>query len=567
MKRSTLAGGGKGIGVAAIVAFTACDRVDSKLGHGTSAGAMDAAAEIRFEDMRPDSGIHFPLAYDLSRDVGIRETLGHPAALLDADGDGRLDVLLAGPDQVALFRNLGDWQFLRVPEAETGLRQAGYWQGVAVGDVDGDGLADVFLSGFGCAAFYRNRGGGRFEEVTREAAWADVPAGAWLTSAAFADVDLDGRLDLYVGGYVELGGRVGACTYPGGIVTGCSPKEFPAQRGSFHRNVGGWRFVDATAAYGLETAEGKTLGVAFGDSNRDGYPDLYLANDQVPCDLYLNQGGQSFAKAGVRSGTAYGIHGGVQAGMGVAFGDYDGDGLEDLVVSNYEGEPTSLYRNQGADLFANDAYNAGTGTATTPYVGWGVQWADLDNDGRLDFAMANGHPLHRIHELDPSTDSRQPFQIFWNLGQGRFREVSHVGTGLPRAISGRALCTGDLDNDGRIDLLISDIEGEPLLLRNTTASEHRWLRVRLAGAGVLEGAFVSLTVGTNRWTRRCLSSGSFLSAQDPRVHFGCGRVEGRAVLEVRWPGGLRTVVQDPAFNTELVVTRPAGAGGGAAARQ
>jgi hypothetical protein len=502
--------------------------------------------------MQPTSGLHFPLAYDLSRDIGIKETIGHAAALLDADGDGLLDVLLAGPDRIELFRNLGNWKFTRVSEA--GFRQPGYWQGVAVGDVDNEGRPDVFLSGFGCAALYLNKGGCRFADVTAGSGLDDVPPDAWQTSAGFRDVDLDGRLDLYVGRYVDLAGRTGVCEYPGGVVSACSPAEFEAQRGVFYRNMGAGRFANETEKHGLGNVEGKALGVAFSDLDQDGYADLYIANDQVPCDLYLNERGQRFIKIGVASGTAYGIHGGVQAGMGAAVGDYDDDGLLDLIVTNYRGEPASIYHNDGKAHFSNNAYLSGLGFSTTPYVGWGVQWVDFDNDGRLDLAMANGHPVHRIRELDEETDTRQPFQIFRNLGQGRFREEAILGEGLPRPIAGRALCAGDLDNDGRVDLLISDIEGQPLLLRNVTPAKHRWLRVRLSGPGVTEGAIIRLRLGSTRLTRHSTTSGSYLSASDPRVHFGCGTAVGPALLEVSWPGGA-TTVRESSLDTEVVLTR------------
>ncbi len=508
---------------------------------------------FQFEDLQAGSGLEFPLAYDRSREIGIKETIGHPAAVLDADGDGRLDILLGGPNRVELFRNLGHWKFRRM--TETGLRQPGYWQGVAVGDVNNDGQPDIFLSGFGCVALYLNRGDCRFRDVTAESGLGDIQPDSWETSAALADVDLDGRLDLYVGRYLDLAGRAGACTYPGGIVTACAPTDFAAQRGFLYRNLGGARFTDVTAQFGLADADGKTLGVAFGDANNDGYPDLYLANDQVPCDLYINQSGRRFLKAGAASGTALGVNGSVQAGMGVAFGDFDEDAREDLAVSNYRGEPVSIYHNDGTNHFSNAAYTSGIGPATTPFVGWGVQWVDLDNDGRLDLVIANGHPLHRIHELDDATDTRQPFQFFRNLGNGRLAEASVVGNGHPRPIAGRALCTGDFDDDGRMDLLISDIEGDPLLLRNVTLTPNHWLRVRLNATAVIEGAAIHLHTGDRTLLRYCSTSGSYLSASDPRVHFGCGPIDGPLTVEVRWPGGATELRENIRPDTDLVLTR------------
>jgi hypothetical protein len=313
------------------------------------------------------------------------------------------------------------------------------------------------------------------------------------------------------------------------------------------------RFVDATTAFGLSGAHGNGLGVAFGDPNADGYPDLYLANDQRPCDLFINQRGRRFVEVGTRSGTAFGPDGSPQAGMGVDFGDYDEDGREDIVVTTYQREPTSLYRNDGAGLFTNAAYSSHIGAPTSLAVGWGVKWVDLDNDGLLDLVIANGHPLHRIREIDPTLDAAQPFHLFRNVGGGRFAELASVGEGLPRALSARALCAGDLDNDGRVDLLISVIQGQPLLLRNTTPRRHHWLTIRLTGREVSEGALVTLAAGRRRGSRRSASGGSYLSASDPRVHFGLGEARTVESVTVRWPSGRVTSLKPGAVDREAAV--------------
>jgi hypothetical protein len=506
---------------------------------------------ITFEDRQPGSGVDFPLSFNSSQEPGIRETIGYPAALLDADGDGSLDVLLAAPDRVTLYRNLGGWKFQQVSYA--GFRQRGFWQGVAVGDADNDGRPDIYLSGYGCAALYLNQGDGRFRDVTTSSGLANRQGDRWQTSAAFADVDRDGWLDLYVTCYVELGNKSGLCSYPGGITTACSPTEFSPQRGTLYHNMGHGRFVDATGQFGLLGAHGDGLGVAFGDPNGDGFPDLYLANDQRPCDLFLNQAGHRFLDVGLRSGTAFGPDGSPQAGMGVDFADYDDDGREDLVVTTYQREPTSLYHNDSEGFFTNAAYTSHLGAATTNGVGWGVKWADLDNDGQLDLAIVNGHPLRRIREIDPATDSRQRFQLFRNQGGGLLSELTDLGTGLPRAIAGRALCVGDLDNDGRMDLLISDIEGQPLLLRNCSPTRNHWLTAKLEGNEVTEGAVVTVTAGPRKWIRRSTTGGSYLSASDPRVHFGVGAVRRLDEVVVRWPDGKRVVMRGVACDRELSV--------------
>lgn len=539
------------LGLLAAVGTMGCARSAGEEGRDRAA----AAGAITFADARLESGIDFALNTTVGGEVGIRQTIGHPAALLDANGDGRLDVLLGGPNRVSLYLNRDGRRF--EPAREAGFRQDGDWQGVAVGDVDGDGRPDVYLCGFGRAALYLNRGGGRFRDASDGSGLAKIAPDRWLTSAAFADVDRDGRLDLYVAAYVDLGGKTGVCVYPGGIATACAPTEFAPRRGALYRNQGRGRFAEVTKAYGLDGAHGNALGVAFGDVDDDGFPDLYVANDQLPCDLYMNQRGRRFLNRGIPSGTAFGPDGSPQAGMGAEFGDYDEDGREDIVVTTYQREPTSLYRNDGAGLFTNTAFSSHLGAATTEAVGWGVKWADLENDGRLDLAIANGHPLHRIREIDPGTDAPQRFQVFRQREGGLFTEIPSLGPDLPRALSGRALCAGDWDNDGRIDLLIGSLDGPPLLLRNTTANSNHWLRVRLEGPGVTEGTRVTARAGERTWTRWSRTGGSYFSASDPRVHFGLGDAGVVDVLEVRWPDGRKTRLPNVAVDREVKLSAPA----------
>jgi hypothetical protein len=516
-----------------------------------------------FVDEYPRSGISFVLGHGGRTPLNIRETLGHGAAMLDADGDGRLDLLFLGPDRVVLYRNQGDWRFADVT-AGSGLAQPGYWQGVATGDVDGDGRVDLYLCGHGVQALYRNLGGGRFADVTKASGLAASGGGAevpWNTSAAFADVDGDGWLDLYVGRYVRFGlGTPQLCdTDQPGVRSVCPPKVYEPQRGVLFHNQGGKRFRDETQARGLATAHGSALGVAFGDEDGDGWPDLAVANDELPGDLFRNRGGR-FANVGAASGTAYDADGRVHAGMGVDWGDMDNDGRLDLAVTTFWGEADCLYRNDGGGLFHDIAGETELARIGRPYVGFGVKFFDQDNDGDNDLVTANGHVADNADRLRRGDRYAQPTLLFRNDG-GRFHDITAAaGPAFTRPIVGRAVCAGDLDDDGRVDLVITNLEGPPLLLRNRVPASRRdvggseaaekgaeprghWLEVSLMGAPPNRqaiGARVTVRAGQQFQVREVTTAGSYLSAGDVRLHFGLGADgDGASAavdeITVRWP--------------------------------
>jgi enediyne biosynthesis protein E4 len=509
--------------------------------------AAPAGAGGLFVDEYPRSGISFVLGHGGRTPLNIRETLGHGAAMLDADGDGRLDLLFLGPDRVALYRNRGDWRFADVT-AGSGLAQPGYWQGVATGDVDGDGRVDLYLCGYGVQALYRNLGGGRFADVTAASGLAASGGGVevpWNTSAAFADVDGDGWLDLYVGRYVRFGpGTPQLCdTDQPRVRSVCPPKVYEPQRGVLFHNQGGKRFRDETQARGLATAHGNALGVAFGDEDGDGWPDLAVANDELPGDLFQNRGGGRFANVGAASGTAYDADGRVHAGMGVDWGDMDNDGRLDLAVTTFWGEADCLYRNDGSGLFHDVAGETELARVGRPYVGFGVKFFDQDNDGDQDLVIANGHVADNADRLRRGDRYAQPTLLFRNDG-GRFHDITAAaGPAFTRPIVGRAVCAGDLDDDGRVDLVITNLEGPPLLLRNRSEPRGHWLEVSLAGAPPNRqaiGARVTVRAGQRVQVREVTTAGSYLSAGDVRLHFGLG-ARGDATsaavdeITVRWP--------------------------------
>jgi hypothetical protein len=502
-----------------------------------------------------ERGIRFPMSNPDPGKMTIVEMSAGGAGFLDYDGDGWLDGLLLGLNRLALYRNDGKGGFFPVPD-RAGLPEGLPWMGCAAGDFDGDGRVDLFLTGYDCARLYRNAGA-RFEDVT---ARSGIRSDRWYTSAAWTDLDKDGDLDLYAGAYVRLGPDsprhcpIGVA--PGGtVVTGpCGPEPYEPAVGTLYRNDGG-RFTDVTRAAGLHRASGKTLGVAVADYDGDGLPDLYLANDRMPGDLFRNLGGLRFENVGASTGTAYNRDGAVQGGMGVDWGDFDGDGRLDLFVATYQGEPKSLYRSEPGGVFHDVSLGAGLAPAR-PYVAFGTRFFDADNDGAPDLFLANGHVLGPVEKVDRTLSYAQPMQLFHNRGDGTFRDVSAAaGEAFSRRVVGRAAAFGDFDNDGRVDILVANIEGEPVLLRNETEPAGRWLRVRVEGAGRNRagiGARVMLRQGERVLVREVTTSSSYLASNDPRLHFGLGD---RPVDEVtvRWPGGAVTKLRPESYDRELVI--------------
>jgi hypothetical protein len=539
------------------------------------------ASSVRFRDITREAGIRFTLGHGGRHPLTILETVGCGGAFLDYDRDGRLDILLVGqPTRApetpcALYRNLGDEtggepvRFADVTRP-AGLDRSALWMGCAVADYDGDGYPDILLTGYGVLALLRNEpaptgAGRRFVDVT-------VPSGLradaadWFTSAGWADVDRDGWLDLYIARYVRFDAKAPqSCSLgldgSGQRVPGtCGPELYAEQQGVFYRNLKGRRFVEATRAFGLGAAHGKGLGVAFGDFDDDGWPDLYVANDRMPGDLFRNLGGTRFASVGAERGVSYSGDSRPQAGMGVDWGDYNQDGRLDLIVTTFFLERKSLYRNEGAAGFQEVSDEAGLSPAIR-FVGWGNRWIDIDNDGRLDWVVANGHAVDNMEKVDPAQPYAQPTQLFRNTGAILEEIGAQASPAFRKPIAGRALCSGDLDNDGRIDLLVTNAEGEPLLLRNESATPNHWLRVVLEGRDGNRdaiGARVRARLGNVTQTREVTTGGSYLAASDPRLHFGLGAANRVTRLYVRWPTGGVTELSDVAVNREVIVRQEDG---------
>jgi hypothetical protein len=532
---------------------------------------------VRFREIAAEAGIDFRQGHGGRHPLDIAETSGCGGAILDADGDGWPDILLVGQPRCALYRNTGSWKFERLAAADRDL-PVGRWEGCAAADYDADGRVDLLLTAIGALALLHNQGGGRFRDVTRAAGLASSPLD-WWTSAGWADVDGDGRLDLYVGRYLTFKpGAPRSCTAgldaegrP--VQATCGPELYAEQKGVLFLNRGAAarsgqpRFVDATRAWGLEAAHGRALGLAFGDFNNDGWPDLYVANDRLPCDLFVNRGGRRFDNVGLETGTAYAFDGRRQAGMGVDWGDFDNDGRLDLCVTTFYQEPKSLYHNEGSPAavptFREVSAERGLGPAFS-YVGWGVRWLDADNDGALDLLMANGHAQDGLEQIDAAQPYLQP-PLFCRQANGAFEILGSVaGDVFRQRIAGRGVATGDLDGDGRVDALITNGEGAPLLLRNESpcldgASGH-WLAIRLKGAGSnRQGIGARVTCSAfdgSRQTREVTTGGSYLCASEPVAHFGLGSRAEPVTLRIRWPGGREQEVRPPGIDRVIEVAAP-----------
>ena len=504
---------------------------------------------IRFHDVARAAGIDFKLGNANPDHVTALDAIGHGCAFLDFDGDGNLDVLLVGNAGARLYRNLGNGSFRDVTSEALPPSNGSHFLGCAVADYDGDGRPDIFLTGYGCTALYHNEGSGRFRDVTKGSGLEARGPSDWTTSAAWADIDGDGKLDLYVCRYVKFTPQSKQlCSYKtldgAPIMMACGPTQYSVEKGSLYRNEGNGRFRDITAQAGLGDEHGSGLGCQFCDFNDSGRPSLYIANDQQYSDLYLNLGGGKFKNIGVISGTALGADGAVMSGMGVDWGDYDNNGRFDLLAANYAAQPKGLYHNEGNNTFVNDSYVSGIGAPTLLPLAFGAVFADLDNDGLLDIVFTNGHVQSHIEKVESGSTYLQSSQLLRNLGGGRFTDVTtETGPDFQRMILGRGIAVGDYDGDGRLDLLIVDDEGYPMLLHNDWSSTNHWIELRCVWKTPKTdavGSKVTLTAGGVTQFREDRACGSYLSANQQIVHIGMGGTKVADKLDIRWPDGKRS---------------------------
>ena len=505
----------------------------------------ESAAQIVFTDITAEAGIRFTHNTGAFGEKYLPETLGAGAIWLDADGDGRQDLLLvnstAWPGRgagtpPALYRNDGSGSFTDVTR-DSGLDTPIYGIGGAAADYDNDGHADLYLTALGPNRLYRGMGDGTFADVTAAAGVGDP---GFSTSALWFDYDRDGHLDLFVANYVTWTPETDLfCTLDGETKSYCTPESYPGQSARLYRNRGDGTFEDVTAAAGVEAPSAKALGVAMLDTDADGWMDLFVANDTQPNQLFRNRGDGAFEDIAVTAAVAFSETGVARAGMGADAADYDDSGLPGLVIGNFSNEMLALYHNEGNGLFIDEAPRSALGRATLLTLTFGCFFFDADLDGRLDIFAANGHVADDVGQVQSRVSHAQRPQLFRNLGGGRFEEVSGAGGGLETPLVGRGASYADGDGDGDLDVVIAANGGAPRLLRNDT-SAGSLLRVRLVGTTANRdgiGARIEITAnGRTRW-RRVRTGSSYASQSELPVTFGLGGAQRVEAVRVVWPGG------------------------------
>ncbi len=525
------------------------------------------AAILEFTDVTEKAGITWKHDNAASPEKYLIETMGGGAAMLDYDGDGWMDLYMVNsgetplykpkkPLRHALYRNNHNGTFTDVTEKARVGGNGKFGNGVAVGDYNNDGRPDIYVTAFGGNTLYQNNGDGTFTDVT---ARAGVSLGLWSTSAAFFDYDKDGYLDIFVCNYVEW--NYDKNIYCGqqkpGYRSYCHPDSFKGLAQTLYRNNGDGTFTDVSRKAGITAELGKGLGVVTADFNDDGWEDIYVANDAVRNLLFKNKGDGTFEEIALIAECAYGLNGKPQSGMGVDFGDLDGDGRGDLFVTNIDNEPNNIWRNNGDESFSDVTVQAGLAEVALLYSGFGTRMADFDNDGDLDIFVLNGHPLDNIHLFRDRVTWDEPPFLFENDGRGKFTNITaRAGAALARRYAGRALSLGDYDNDGDHDLLLVNNGQAPVLLRNDGGNRNPWIGLELVGSRSNRdavGTRVKVVCEDRVIVRVKTGGGSYQAAHDPRLLIGLGSSRVK-YIEIRWPSGKLERIDSPTPGKYLKVT-------------
>jgi hypothetical protein len=546
--------------------------------HPITAGGFVDGGPIVFQDVAEKAGLagwHHVMGTPAKK--LILETVGSGVALLDYDNDGWLDIYLvngstydaiAGKQPLphaAMFHNNHDGTFTDVA-AKAGVTNDRWGFGAVVGDYDNDGWPDLFVSTFGENRLYHNNHDGTFTDV---AAKAGVTLGNWSTAATFGDYDGDGKLDLFVAGYVHydldkppIPGTAAVafstCQFRGVNVM-CGPRGLKGEGDHLFHNNGDGTFTDVSKSAGVSDPNNYYgLAAVFADVNNDGKPDLMVANDSCPNYLYINKGNGIFEDDSYASGYALNENGRETASMGIAVGDYRNNGLLDLYNTVFSDDYNPLYRNEGDANFSEISYQAGVAEVTIPFLAWGTGFLDYDNDGWKDLYVSNGHVYPEVDKSGWGTTFAQRPLLFHNLKGQKFEVVPPVkGTGLARLLIGRGAAFGDLFNDGKIDVVVNQLEGPPALLRNVSDDKNHWVGLKLIGSANgprdAVGAVVYLTAGGMRQRGDVLSGGSYSSSNDPRLHFGLGSATAIEKVEIHWLSGALEKVTLPSIDRFFTV--------------
>jgi hypothetical protein len=541
------------------------------------AASQNSPLPGRFVDVTEKLGIHFRQQASATSKKYLLETMGSGVALFDYDNDGRLDIFFANGARLddptpkgaipkkdspkywnRLYHQKSDGTFEDVTE-RAGLTGFGYSTGVAVGDYDNDGFEDLYVAGYGRSTLYHNNGDGTFTDVT---AAAGVAGSGWMTSAAWVDYDNDGRLDLVVARYMQWDFDDVLCGRPGkdGFRSYCHPDLFKPESLLLFHNDGGGKFTEVAHQAGIDKP-GKGLGLAIADYDHDGFMDILLANDSMPEYLFHNKGNGTFEEVGLPSGAGLDSNGNTFAGMGVDFEDYNNDGWPDIIITDLADQRYALYTNLKDGTFDYSTTVTGLSAITLLHSGWGVRFLDYDNDGWKDLLIVQSHVIDTIEMYDPNVRYREPPLLLRNERGKKFVDVSAAsGDVFHQVWAARGLAVGDINNDGKLDAVVTSNDGPAWVLLNQTDTPNHWITLNLVGVKSNRDAIgaqvrVSTTAGSDQFSTVTTSS-SYQSSSDKRLHFGLGTADTTREIEIRWPSGIRQILRDQKSDRIVTITEP-----------